>query len=104
MAPGMPAMRNPISTDPSTTTGWIPTVSRMIRGWRMFITTNQPTTIATNVGPTTSGLNTRAARIGGVQARNGPKNGMAIRTPATTEVRATSGSPRTTLVDRAMRK
>ena len=41
---------------------------------------------------------------GGAQARNGPKNGIAIRTPAAVDVSASSGSPRTTLVAIAIRK
>ena len=42
IAPGMPAILTPTSTEPRTTIGWMPTRC-MSRGWRMFMTTNQPT-------------------------------------------------------------
>ena len=42
IAPGMPAIRSPMRTEPRTTIGWIPTASCMSRGWRTFMTTNQP--------------------------------------------------------------
>ena len=45
IAPGMPAIRPPMSTEPRTTIGWMPTAPCMIRGWSTFMTTSQPTPI-----------------------------------------------------------
>ena len=44
IAPGMPAILIPTSTEPRTTIGWIRSDVAMIRGWSQFmITRNQPT-------------------------------------------------------------
>ena len=104
IAPGTPAMREPMSTEPSTTMGWMPTAPCMIRGWRTFITTIQPAPIRIAAGNSTSGLVTRATRIGGAQARNGPKNGMAMSSPAAVEVRGERSRPSTRLVSSAIAK
>ena len=104
ITPGMPAIRPPISTDPRTTIGWIPTAPCMIRGWSTFITTNQPAAIRAVTGSSASGLKRRATITGGIHATNGPKNGIAMRMPAAAAVTPTSGNPNTTLVTSAMRK
>ena len=42
IAPGMPAILSPTSTEPRTTIGWIRSDVAMIRGWSQFMTTSQP--------------------------------------------------------------
>ena len=93
IAPGMPAIRPPMRTEPRTTIGWMPTAPCMIRGWRTFMTTNQPAPIRMSAGRTASGWRTRATMTGGAQDTNGPKNGIIWSSPAATEVRAASGRP-----------
>ena len=56
IAPGMPAIRPPMRTEPRTTIGWIPTAPCMIRGCRTFITTSQPAPIRMIVGTSVLGL------------------------------------------------
>ena len=81
MAPGMPAIFEPIITEPRTATGWSPTASDISRGWTMFMSTNQPTTMMAMTGRAASGLKKIATRTGGVHEMNGPKNGMACSIP-----------------------
>ena len=50
IAPVMPAILEPMSTEPRTTMGWIPTAPAMTRGWSTFITRNQPTPITMIAG------------------------------------------------------
>ncbi len=104
IAPGTPAIRDPTSTDPRTTIGWIPTAPCMIRGWSTFMTTIQPMPMSTIDGTSASGLNTSAATTGGAHARNGPKNGMAISRPAVVDVKAARSSPSSRLVSSATAK
>ena len=94
----------PMRTEPRTTIGWMPTAPCMIRGCMMFMTTNQPTAIRAMVGSSASGWKSSATITGGAQATNGPKNGIAMSSPAATEDSATSGRPITTLVTSAIRK
>ena len=88
IAPMIPPTFEPMSTEPRTTIGWMPTASCMSRGWRTFMTMNQPTPMHAIVGRSASGRTTIATRTGGSHATNGPKNGMAMRTPAAAEVTA----------------
>ena len=60
----------------------MPTASAMTRGWTTFITTNQPIPMPTSAVSVASGRLTKATRTGGTQDTNGPKNGIAMRTPA----------------------
>ncbi len=53
---GSPRSAQPISTEPRTTIGWMPTAPCMIRGWRMFMTTNQPMPMRTIAGSDRLGL------------------------------------------------
>ena len=82
IAPGTPATLDPISTLAKTTTGGMPTASAMTRGWTTFITTNQPIPIPTSAAGVAFGRLTKATSTGGTHATKGPKNGIAIRTPA----------------------
>ena len=67
--PGCRRSRRPMSTDPRTTIGWIPTAPCMSRGWRTFMTTNQPTPMS------------MIGREQGVRARRtGPRRPAAPRT------------------------
>ena len=50
IAPEMPAIFEPMSTEPRTTIGWMPTAPDIRRGWRMFIVTNQPMPMMISVG------------------------------------------------------
>ena len=84
----MPKSFMPMSTEARTTTGCSPTAPARTRGWRMFWFTNQPTTMIASVGIRASGCVTAATITGGDQATNGPKKGIAIRTPAAAVVRA----------------
>ena len=59
--------------------------------------TNQPMPITSTTGRTASGASSRATARGGSQEMNGPKNGIAWRTPAVNTVTAPYGSPNTTL-------
>ena len=61
----------------------------MIRGCSQFMTTIQPTPTASPTPISASGLSRIAARIGGTQATNGPKNGIIIRRPAVNVVTGT---------------
>ena len=73
---GCPAIRPPMRTEPRTTIGWMPTAPCMIRGWRTFMTTNQPAPIRISAGSADSGWRTRATTTGGAHETNGPKNGI----------------------------
>ena len=46
------------------------------RGWTMFMTMNQPTTMMTRMGTTSLGWVRMAATTGGAHDTNGPKNGI----------------------------
>src|SRR6185369_13237013 len=50
IAPGIPAILEPMRTDPRTTIGWIPTAPCMIRGCRTFMTSSHPTPMIAIVG------------------------------------------------------
>ena len=93
-----------MSTEPRTTIGWIPTAPCMSRGWRTFITTNQPMPIRMSAGSSAPGTKKSATTTGGAHATNGPKNGIAMSTPATTEVRIAERQPEDGLVASATRK
>ena len=69
----------------------------MSRGWMMFISTNQPTTMMIMVGSTASGTKNAATNTGGNHERKGPKNGMACRMPDEAAVTGMYGNPRSRL-------
>ena len=48
--PGCRRSATPISTEPRTTIGWMPTAPCMIRGWSTFMTTSQPAPIRMSAG------------------------------------------------------
>ena len=52
------------------------------------MTMSQPMAMTAIVGRRASGRTTTATRTGGSHATNGPKNGMAMRTPAAAAVTA----------------
>ena len=60
----------------------------MSRGCSTFITASQPAAITTITETVESPFETRATSTGGAQAKNGPKNGIAIRRPAAAAVAA----------------
>ena len=91
-----------MSTDTSTTTGWMPTALAMTRGWMMFMTTNQPMPMTTSVGMTTSGLVRTATTTGGAQEKNGPKNGIIWSTPDEGGGRGQEVEPKTRWATAAM--
>ena len=104
IAPGMPAIRPPMRTEPRTTIGWMPTAPCMIRGWRTFITTNQPTPIRMIVGHDGVGLQDERDDDRRRPRHERPEERDHRRSPAATEVRAASGSPRSRFVPSATRK
>ena len=65
-----------MSTETSTTTGWMPTELAITRGCTMFMVMNQPTAMTTMMGMMASGWVRMAATTGGAQETNGPKKGM----------------------------
>src|SRR3954466_15557321 len=99
----MPATFDPMSTDPRTTIGWIPTACAMSRGWTTFMTRNQPTPIAIRAGSVASGFTRMATSTGGTHDTNGPKNGIAMSRPDAADVTPPYGSIRMTLVRTATR-
>ena len=97
MAPAMPAILPPITTDARTTIGWMPTAPDISRGEMTFIVTNQAMPMTIRTGSATSGLSSSATATGGSQDTNGPKNGIIWSRPAATVVTAAYGSPNTML-------
>ena len=75
-----------MSTDTRTTTGWMPTESAITRGWMMFMTTNQPTTMMTRIGQHLGAGVKAATTTGGAHDTNGPKNGIIWRMATMTAV------------------
>ena len=104
ITPAMPATFEPMRTEPRTTIGWMPTAPCMIRGWSTFIAMNQPMPMIRAVGSSASGWNTSATRTGGTHDTNGPKNGIAIRTPAVVADSTANGSPNSRCGVRATKK
>jgi hypothetical protein len=102
--PGMPAMREPMSTEPRTTIGWMPTAPCMIRGCRTFMTT-QPAD-AHDHERRQEGLGWRTAPRGPVvpTTMNGPKNGIAMSTPAATDRQCGQAESQREVRDRATAK
>ena len=82
MAPAIPAIFEPMTTDARTMIGWMPTAPAISRGWRTFIVTNQPMPMMTRTGSTALGTISSATATGGTHETNGPKNGIACSTPA----------------------
>ena len=74
----------------------------MSRGWRMFMTTNQPTP-RIRVGRIGLGSVNTATMTGGAQDTNGPKNGIAISSPDAAVVTAMKSRPSSALVAIATR-
>ena len=101
IAPAMPATFEPIRTLAKTMIGGIPTASAIRRGWTMFMITNQPIAIPMSAPTVASGTLTNATRTGGTHATNGPKKGIAMRTPAVAAITGTYGSPSATLTTKA---
>src|SRR3990170_4341386 len=81
IAPGMPASFAPMITEARTTSGWMPTVSAMMRGCMTFISASSARPMMARVSPTWSGAVRMATMTGGAQAKKGPKKGTAISTP-----------------------
>ena len=100
IAPAIPAILAPTTTDPRTTIGWIPTEPAISRGWRTFIVTNQPMPMMIATGSTGPSGMSIATSTGGIQDTNGPKNGIIWSTPAATVVSAAYGRPKTMLTRR----
>ena len=65
IAPAMPAIFEPMTTETSTTIGWMPTEPDISRGWRMFIVTNQPMPMRTSTGRRVRSGMSMAATTGG---------------------------------------
>ncbi len=101
IAPDTPAIFEPMITEPRTTIGWRPTASAISRGWRTFMTTNQPTIMIASVGRMSPGSVKTATTTGGAQDTNGPKNGIAMSRPEAAVVTAMKSRPRRALVARA---
>ena len=94
IAPGMPAIREPIRTEPRTTIGWMPTAPCMIRGWRTFMTTIQPAAIRMSVGTRALGLEDERHDDRRRPREERPEERDRLEDPAATEVSAASGRPR----------
>ena len=97
IAPAMPAILPPMTTEARTTIGWMPTAPDIIRGEMTFIVTNHAMPITISTGRTALGSNRSATATGGIQDTNGPKNGIAWSRPAATVVSAAYSSPNTML-------
>ena len=79
IAPMMPAIFEPMSTEPRTTMGWMPTAPDIRRGWRMFIVTNQPMPMMISVGRKGLRLEEQRHRPpAAAHDTNGPKNGIMV--------------------------
>ena len=102
IAPDTPAIFEPMITEARTTIGCSPTASAISRGWRTFITMNQPTIMIAKVGRIRPGWVKIATMTGGAQATNGPKKGMAINSPDAAVVTAMKSRPSRALVARAI--
>ena len=95
MAPTMPAIFDPMTTEASTTIGWMPTAPDMRRGEMTFMVTNHAMPMRMRTGSVASGLRSRAMTTGGSQDTNGPKNGIIWSRPAAAVVTAAYGRPNT---------
>ena len=97
IAPAMPAILPPMTTDARTTIGWMPTEPANSRGEMMFIVTNQAMPIRIRTGTTGPLGISSVTSTGGSHDTNGPKNGTIWSRPAETVVMAAYGSPNTAL-------
>ena len=98
--PQNPAMREPSRRARNTKIGWMPIAFDMIRGPITLSTTCCSASVSTSTQMNTSGAPRSATARTGISAMIGPKKGMIIVSPESTDSTPANGTPSATRIAR----